>query len=70
LDFGIIQIQETQTIGGEKMPCGRKKVLRYRAVDVGRPGHHYLRLAVMAGKGVRGGRTVGTLFLYPKRKKR
>ena len=40
----------------------KDKVLRYRIKDVGRPKHHYLQIAVLKGKGVKGGRTVGKLI--------
>ena len=39
-----------------------RKTLRYRIKDVGRPGHHYVEIKVLSGKGPRGGTTVGTLI--------
>jgi hypothetical protein len=58
------------------MPCGRRikrrsKYMRYRAVDVGSPGGHYIRIGVRRKKGKRGGRTerIGRLRRY-KRKHR
>jgi len=43
-----------------------RKVLRWRIKDVGRPKHHYVRVAVLEprgkGKGVRKGTTVGKLI--------
>jgi hypothetical protein len=43
------------------------KKIKYRTIDVGRTGHHYLRVAVLEpkgkkGKGPRGGHTVGKLI--------
>jgi hypothetical protein len=38
------------------MACGR--FIRYRAVDVGRPKHHYILVGITRKKGKRGGRTV------------
>jgi len=44
----------------------KRKVIGYRVIDVGRPGHHYVRVAVLEprgkGKGVRKGTTVGKLI--------
>ena len=48
----------------------RRKVLRYRVIDVGRTGHHYLLIAVKKGKGKRGGRTEAELVRYKKHRKR
>lgn len=50
---------------------GCKKYVRIRAVDVGRPGYHYIKIGVRRKKGKRGGRTerIGGLRKY-KRKKR
>lgn len=50
------------------MPCG-KKYVRIRAKDVGRKGHHYIRIGVRRTKGPRGGRTerIGKLRRYKKR---
>ena len=48
----------------------KQKVLRYRTKDVGRPGHHYVTIAVLKGKGVRGGRTVGRLVTKAQLKSR
>lgn len=50
---------------------GCKKFKRIRAVDVGRPGHHYIRIGVLRTRGPRGGRTkrIGRLRKY-KRKHR
>ena len=42
------------------MPCHKKhhgKFLRIRAVDVGRPGHHYIKIGVRKKAGPRGGHT-------------
>jgi hypothetical protein len=48
------------------MPCGKYK--RIRTVDVGRPGHHYVRIGVIAKAGPRGGHTqaIGKLKTYKK----
>lgn len=50
------------------MPC--KKYKRIRAKDVGRPGHHYIRIGVRKTKGVRGGRTekIGRLRRYKRKR--
>lgn len=50
------------------MPCG-KKYVRIRAKDVGRKGHHYIKVGVRKTKGARGGRTerIGKLRRYKKR---
>lgn len=46
------------------MPCGKHlkghalhKYLGIRTIDVGRPGHHYIRVGIKTKKGKRGGRT-------------
>jgi len=46
------------------MGCGKYK--RIRAVDVGRPGHHYIKVGVRRGEGKRGGATerIGGLRKY------
>ncbi|MEM4973491.1 MAG: hypothetical protein QXR87_07300 [Candidatus Hadarchaeales archaeon] len=51
------------------MPCVRK-YMRIRAVDVGRPGHHYILVGVKRTKGPRGGRTekIGGLRKYKEKK--
>ena len=51
------------------MPC-RKKYVRIRAKDVGRKGHHYIKIGVIEGVGPRGGKTVriGGLRKYKKKK--
>ena len=51
------------------MGC-RKKYVRIRAKDVGRPGHHYIKVGVRRSKGRRGGRTerIGGLRRYKKRR--
>jgi hypothetical protein len=56
--------------GEAKMPYGKRKVKRYGAKDVGRKGHHYIRIAVLTGKGRRGGTTIkiGKLKKYKKRR--
>lgn len=49
------------------MPCDEdKKYERIRAKDVGRPGHHYIKVGVRKGKGKRGGKTeqIGDLREY------
>ena len=48
------------------MGCGKYE--RIRAKDVGRPGHHYIKLGVRRTKGPRGGRTerIGGLRKYKK----
>ncbi len=50
------------------MAC--KKYKRIRAKDVGRPGHHYIKVGVKRTKGVRGGTTerIGGLRKYKKKK--
>ena len=52
------------------MPCQRKYV-RVRAKDVGRPGHHYIKIGVKRKKGPRGGQTekIGRLRKYKSSKK-
>lgn len=47
------------------MPC-RKKYVRVRSVDVGKPCKHYIKIGVRKGKGKRGGRTeiIGGLRKY------
>jgi|GEM_PF-2533870 hypothetical protein len=47
------------------MGCKRRYV-RIRAKDVGRPGHHYIKVGVRRSRGVRGGRTerIGRLRKY------
>jgi len=49
---------------------GCRKYRRIRAKDVGRPGHHYIRVGVKKGKGPRGGRTerIGGLRKYRSRR--
>jgi len=49
------------------MPC-RRRFVRIRAKDVGRRGHHYIKIGVKRKKGKRGGRTViiGKLRKYKK----
>lgn len=37
---------------------GCKRYVRIRAKDVGRPGHHYIKIGVRKTRGPRGGRTV------------
>lgn len=51
------------------MPC-KKKYARIRAKDVGRKGHHYIKVGVKKSKGKHGGRTekVGGLRKYKKKK--
>lgn len=51
------------------MPC-RKKHKRIRAKDVGRKGHHYIRIGVREKKGKRGGRTerIGGLKKYKRKR--
>lgn len=51
------------------MPCGKKKYERIRAKDVGRKGHHYIKLGVKKKKGKRGGHTerIGKLKKYKKK---
>lgn len=46
------------------MPC--RKYKRIRAVDVGRPEHHYIKIGVKKKKGKRGGTTeaIGGLREY------
>jgi len=39
-----------------------QKPLRYRALDVGRPGHHLLLVEVNRKAGPRGGHTTGKLM--------
>lgn len=53
------------------MPCGRKRFRRIRAVDVGRPGHHYIKIGIITKTGKRGGVSVrlGGLKLYKKRRR-
>ncbi len=53
------------------MPCGKKAYIRIRAKDVGRKGHHYIRVGVRIKKGRHGGHTIriGRLRKY-KRKRR
>ena len=52
------------------MPC-KKKFKRVRAKDVGRPGHHYIKIGVRSTPGPRGGLTeaIGGLRVYKKKKK-
>jgi hypothetical protein len=40
----------------------RRRVKRYRILDVGRPGSHYLQVAAKSGRGPRGGTTTGRLI--------
>jgi len=49
------------------MPC-RKKYKRIRAIDVGKPGHHFIKIGVKKTKGKRGGVTemIGGLRKYIK----
>ena len=51
------------------MPCGKKTFIRVRAKDVGRKGHHYIKLGVRRTKGKRGGYTfkIGKLRKYKKK---
>ena len=51
------------------MGCGRKTFIRVRAVDVGRKGHHYIKVGVRRTKGKRGGYTfkIGKLKKYKRR---
>lgn len=53
------------------MPC-KKKYKRIRAVDVGRPGYHYIKIGVKNIPGARGGVTevIGGLRSYKKTKKK
>ena len=46
----------------------RRKLLRIRTIDVGRRGHHYIKIGVYSKKGKRGGRTksLGGLRKYKK----
>ena len=55
----------------EKMGC-KRKFKRIRAKDVGRPGHHYIKVGVKKTKGPRGGRTekIGKLRKYKNPKKK
>ena len=49
------------------MPYGkRKKYKRIRALDVGRKGHHYIRLGIRYKKGKKGGYTerIGKIKKY------
>lgn len=55
------------------MPCGKHlhghalhKYLGIRTIDVGRPGHHYIRVGIKRKNGKRGGRTerIGGLKKY------
>jgi hypothetical protein len=45
------------------MPC--KKAKRIRAVDVGKPGHHYIKVAITGEVGPRGGTTQAISDLIP-----
>lgn len=67
MKFYLGAFSEEQSI---LMPC-KKKYKRVRAVDVGRPGHHYLQIGIRSTRGPRGGLTeaIGGLKLY-KRKRR
>lgn len=38
------------------------KPIRYRMIDVGRPGHHYLQISVSKQAGPMGGHTTGKLI--------
>lgn len=51
------------------MPCNKYK--RIRSVDVGRKGHHYIKIGVKKTKGKRGGTTeaIGGLRTYKKKSK-
>ena len=53
------------------MPCG-KKYVRIRAKDVGRKGHHYIKIGVRRKAGKRGGHTerIGGLRRYKRHKRR
>ena len=46
------------------------KPIRYRMVDVGRPGHHYLEVAVYKQAGPKGGHTKGHLITAAEMKAR
>jgi hypothetical protein len=52
------------------MPCGKRKYIRIRAKDVGRKGHHYIKIGVMMSKGRRGGYTIkiGKLRTYKRKR--
>ena len=49
-----------------KMPISKEGFLRIRAVDVGRKGHHYIKIGIRKSSGKRGGKTVriGKLKAY------
>lgn len=49
---------------------GCKKYVRIRAKDVGRAGHHYIKVGVRRTLGPRGGKTerIGGLRKYKKKK--
>ena len=51
------------------MPCGKKTYIRVRAKDVGRRGHHYIKIGVRKTKGKRGGYTfkMGKLRKYKRK---
>lgn len=53
----------------KKMGC--KKYIRIRVKDVGRMGHHYIKIGVKKIRGKKGGRTerIGSLKTYKKMKK-
>ena len=38
-----------------------RNILRWRTMDVGRKGHDYLKVAVVSGKGPKGGTTLAKL---------
>ena len=48
------------------MPISKEGFLRIRAVDVGRKGHHYIKIGIRKSSGKRGGKTVriGKLKAY------
>lgn len=53
------------------MPC-KRRYIRIRAKDVGRPGYHYILVGIKKTKGARGGKTerIGGLRLYKKFRKK
>jgi hypothetical protein len=67
----ILEIYHAKVCLGEVkiMPCGKKTYIRVRAVDVGRKGHHYIKIGVRMSKGRRGGRTfkIGKLRTYKRK---
>lgn len=52
------------------MGCEDKKFKRIRAVDVGRKGHHFIKVGIRDISGPHGGVTeqIGPLRLYKKKK--